>query len=143
MTLLKLTADITAAYVESNRLDASEIPNLVRSVYTALTMLGQPEATAEDAPKKLSAAQVRRSIRPEALISFEDGKPYRLLKRHLGAVGLTPQTYREKWGLGADYPMVAPEYAAKRSELAKASGLGQQRQQAKAKGAPKKTRARK
>ena len=72
-----------------------------------------------------TAAQIKKSIRPEALISFEDGKPYRTLKRHLTRLGMTPAEYREKWGLASDYPMVAPDYSARRSELAKQLGFGQ------------------
>jgi len=95
----------------------------------------QPAPTQDS--RKTTPAQVRKSIMPEALISFEDGKPYRLLKRHLRTLGLTPEEYRAKWGLPADYPMTAPGYAAKRSEFAKAAGFGRKTRGAAVKGGRK------
>ena len=85
------------------------------------------------AERKLTPAQIRRSIREDVLISFEDGKPYKQLKRHLSSHGLTPHAYREKWGLPPDYPMTAPSYSAQRSALAKAAGLGKRTRRSSAK----------
>ncbi|CAN7586194.1 MucR family transcriptional regulator [Phenylobacterium sp. LjRoot219] len=122
--LTQFTSEIVAAFVERNRVEIASLPDLIRSVHGALS--GSSLAEGSDLPpvKRASTAEVRRSITNDALISFEDGRPYRMLKRHLRAVGLTPEEYRVKWGLPADYPMVAPTYSAKRSEFAKASGLG-------------------
>jgi predicted transcriptional regulator len=123
MTTLRLAAEIVAAFVENNRLPASELPGLLTSVHRALETVGEaPETRGETS--KPTAAQIRRSIRPDALVSFLDGKPYKQLKRHLGTHGLTPAEYRLRFGLPADYPMTAPDYSARRSELAKAAGLG-------------------
>lgn len=119
-----MTAEIAAAFLETNRLDAAEIPNFIRSIHQTLNTLGQAPAAAEAETTKPTAAQIRKSIKPDALISFEDGRPYRMLKRHLTSIGLTPQQYREKWGLPSDYPMTAPGYSAQRSQLAKSMGLG-------------------
>jgi predicted transcriptional regulator len=130
---LELTAHIVAAYLDTNQLSAAEIPALIQSVDRALNTLNQ--APGEDAPAadRLTPAKIRKSITADALISFIDGKPYKLLKRHLSANGLTPQAYREQFGLPADYPMTAPNYAEARSRLAKAAGLGSKRPPAKAK----------
>jgi predicted transcriptional regulator len=133
--VLTLSASMVANYVGSNKLDASQIPDLLRSVNEALRNLGQPELP--PAPAKATSAQIRRSIRPEALISFEDGKSYKTLRRHLNLRGLTPDAYRLKWGLPATYPMTAADYAATRSALAKAAGLGQRGRQAKNAGGSK------
>jgi predicted transcriptional regulator len=118
----ELTAEIIAAFVSNNRVAVEQLPDLIRSVHGALGNRDR-EPQPQEAPRA-SAAQIRKSITNDALISFEDGRPYRLLKRHLTTHGLTPAAYREKWGLPPDYPMVAPAYAARRSEFAKASGLG-------------------
>lgn len=123
MSVLDLTADIVAAYVENNDASPADLPALIRSVHGALSALGAPIELAPS-PAKITAAQARRSITPDALISFEDGKAYKLLKRHLTTVDLTPDTYRAKWGLPANYPMIAPNYAAARSALARETGLG-------------------
>jgi predicted transcriptional regulator len=133
--VLTFSASIVANYVGSNKLDASQIPDLLRSVNEALKNLGQPEQP--PAPAKATSAQIRRSIRPEALISFEDGKSYKTLRRHLNLRGLTPDEYRRKWGLPATYPMTAAVYAATRSALAKAAGLGQRGRQVKKAGGPR------
>ncbi|MDB5454075.1 MAG: MucR family transcriptional regulator, partial [Caulobacteraceae bacterium] len=106
-----------------NQVRAEDLPQLIRSVHQALSNVGA-EAEAPTPAAKMGAAQVRRSITPDALISFEDGKPYKQLKRHLSTAGLTPVSYREKWGLPPDYPMVAASYSAVRSALAKSAGLG-------------------
>lgn len=118
-----LTAEIVSAYVGANRLDASELPALIAVVHAAMAGLGAPSVPVEE-PQRATAAQIKKSLSDNHLISFEDGRPYKSLKRHLGTRGLTPDQYREKWGLRADYPMVAPGYAKTRSELAKRLGLG-------------------
>jgi len=123
---LDLTGDIVAAYVSNNPVRPSDLPDLIRNVYGALRGLdnGTSKAAAEPEVEKPSAAQIRKSVTPEGIISFLDGKTYKTLKRHLSTQGLDPQSYRARFGLSADYPMVAPEYAARRSELAKSIGLG-------------------
>ena len=123
-THIQLTTGIVAAYVGSNDVSPEDLPILIRSVHAALGALGAPEEAAAPAIK-LTPAQIRRSITPDALISFEDSKPYKQLKRHLTTRGMTPADYRAKWGLPKDYPMVAATYTAIRSALAKAAGLGQ------------------
>ncbi|GJD54100.1 Transcriptional regulatory protein ros [Methylobacterium crusticola] len=123
--LTELTADIVSAYVARNNVPAAELPHLLQTVHGALNGLGQP-ATPE--PEKLTPPiSIRKSVTPDAIISLEDGKPYKSLKRHLNSRGLTPEQYRQKWSLPHDYPMVAANYAAQRSELAKSIGLGQGR----------------
>jgi predicted transcriptional regulator len=121
---LPLTAGIVASFVEKNRIALTELPDVIRSVHKTLASLGEPPSAGAPERKTLTAAQIRKSITPGALISFEDGRSYRLLKRHLRTLGLTPEAYRAKWGLPADYPMTAPDYAKQRSEVAKAMGLG-------------------
>ncbi|HEY4140481.1 MAG TPA: MucR family transcriptional regulator [Pseudolabrys sp.] len=124
---IELTAEIVSAYVSNNTVAASDIPGLINQVHAALSRVsGNPgDVTAE--PLK-PAISVKKSITPEYIVCLEDGKKFKSLKRHLRTqYGMTPEQYREKWGLGADYPMVAPNYAAARSQLAKQMGLGQQR----------------
>lgn len=126
--IIALTAEITAAYVENNEVGAEVLPHLIRAVYGALNGLGvDSEEPAAEEPKP-SAYQVRKSISEDGLVSFIDGRTYKTLKRHLGTHGMTPDEYRNRYGLPASYPMVAPAYAAKRSELAKAAGLGRKPQ---------------
>jgi predicted transcriptional regulator len=121
---LEMCADIVSAYVSNNTVSATDLSNLIQSVYGALGAAGKPMV--EAAPEtKATPAQIRKSITDAGLISFEDGKTYQSLKRNLSTRGMTPEQYREKWGLPRDYPMVSPSYAAKRSELAKSMGLGQ------------------
>ncbi|KMO40638.1 MucR family transcriptional regulator [Methylobacterium variabile] len=123
---IDLAADIVSAFVSNNNVPIAELPGLIASVHASLSGLGQPAATpVED--HKVTPAQIRKSITPDAIISFIDGKPYKSLKRHLTSNGLTPDEYRQKYGLPRDYPMVAATYAAQRSELAKSLGLGQLR----------------
>ena len=123
---ISLTADVVAAYVSGNKLTAAEVPDLIKSVHAALSGAGAPEPPpVED--NKATAAQIRKSLTDDALISFEDGKPYKSLRRHLSTRGLTPDEYKAKYGLPRDYPMVAPSYSAQRSELAKKLGLGNKR----------------
>jgi predicted transcriptional regulator len=109
----------------------SDIPNVVNQIAASLSGIGEP-AQGQDQSKdpeptqaKLTSAQIRKSITEDGLVSFEDGRRYKTLKRHLAVRGLTPAQYREKWGLAHDYPMVAPSYSAKRSALAVSLGLGQ------------------
>ncbi len=126
---IELTADIVSAFVSNNSIRVADLPGLITDVHAALQNVGQP-APEQGKAKPAPAVPVRKSVTPEYLISLEDGKHYKSLKRHLGKLGLTPEAYREKWGLPRDYPMVAPAYAQKRSELAKSMGLGQQRSKA-------------
>lgn len=120
---LEHTAEIVAAYIGNNSVRASELPVLISSVHSAFAGLGQP-APEPEAAKLVPVVSIKKSITPDHLISLEDGKRYKSLKRHLSTRGLTPGEYRTKWGLPADYPMVAPTYAKQRSELAKSMGLG-------------------
>lgn len=122
-----LTAEIVAAYVGNNVVPVSELPALIKDVHTA--MAGVVEGTAEEPKEELKpAVSVRRSVTPDYIICLEDGKKFKSLKRHLRtAFNLTPEQYREKWGLKPDYPMVAPNYATVRSEMAKRIGLGRKR----------------
>lgn len=127
--LLNHTVALTETWIKAEPvgLKLDDLPNVIRTIYGALRDAGGPAtivATPATTKEPLTAKQIRDSITDDALISFEDGKPYKMLRRHLGIAGLTPQTYREKWGLPNDYPMTAPGYSAKRSELAKAAGLG-------------------
>ncbi|TXM66981.1 MucR family transcriptional regulator [Methylobacterium sp. WL12] len=127
---LDMTADIVSAFVSNNNVPVSELPGLIASVHAALAALGK-EAPAEPAgPEKLTAGQIRKSITPDALISFEDGKSYKTLRRHLTMRGLTVDGYRAKYGLPADYPMTSASYSAQRSALAHSFGLGQMRRKA-------------
>lgn len=127
LDLIDLTASIVAAYAAGNHFAASELPKVITAVHGALIGLAQPQATAPagEPIEQPTAGEIRKSITPDALISFLDGKPYKTLKRHLGTHGLEPHGYRQRYGLPPDYPMVAPNYAAQRSALAKAIGLGQ------------------
>ena len=126
---IELTADIVSAFISNNSVPVSDLPSLIGNVHTALRNSGQPAPQREEA-KPTPAVPIKRSITPDYLISLEDGKHYKSLKRHLTRLGLTPEAYREKWGLPHDYSMVAANYAAKRSELAKSFGLGQRRSRA-------------
>ena len=125
--LRKLVADVAAAYFSNSHVTPTEIPAVINHIASSLSGVGAPsveETPEEPAPAKLTPAQVRRSITRDAIISFEDNKPYKTLRRHLAVRGLTPEQYREKWGLPKDYPMVAPSYSEARSSMAKALGLG-------------------
>src|SRR3954454_5371435 len=124
---IELAAEIIAAYVSNNPVPVAELPALISNVHAALNGLanGASQTTAaEEQVEKATPSQIRKSITPDALISFIDGKPYKTLKRHLTGHGLDPYSYRQRYGLSADYPMVTASYAAQRSELAKAIGLG-------------------
>jgi predicted transcriptional regulator len=121
--LLRMTADVVAAYVSNNVLATQQIAEIINTVYTSLRSL-ETESDAKNEPLKPAVA-IRKSITPEYLICLEDGKKLKMLKRHLRSTyGMTPDDYRAKWGLPADYPMVAPNYAAQRSAFAKKIGLG-------------------
>ncbi|AMB43390.1 MucR family transcriptional regulator [Methylobacterium sp. AMS5] len=123
---LDLAGDIVSAYVANNSLTMSELPKLIAGVHAALSDLANGATTDTSVEAhKATPAQIRRSVTPDALISFLDGKAYKTLKRHLAGHGLNPRSYRERYGLPADYPMVAPSYAEQRSQIAKAIGLGQ------------------
>jgi predicted transcriptional regulator len=135
---VELASDIVSAYVAKNAVRASDLPDLIASVHGALAGLGKP---AQAAPEPLNpAVPVKKSVTPDYIICLEDGKRFKSLKRHLRTqYDMTPDQYRAKWGLPSDYPMVAPNYAAARSELAKTMGLGQQRRKPAAKGKARKT----
>lgn len=122
--LIELTADVVAAYVSNNPVPVSELPSLIADIHAALGRVGgAQEAPAAEKPKP--AVNPKRSVHDDYIVCLEDGKKFKSLKRHLMThYSLTPEQYREKWGLDANYPMVAPNYAAARSELAKTMGLG-------------------
>jgi predicted transcriptional regulator len=128
--LIELAAEIVSAYVSNNSVPAAELPALINEVYMALTQVGTPIAEVSTEPLK-PAVSVKKSVHTDYIICLEDGKKFKSLKRHLRTqYNMSPEQYREKWGLPADYPMVAPNYAAARSRLAKEMGLGQQRRRA-------------
>ena len=134
-TYIDLAADIVSAYVSNNSVPAGDLPGLISQVHLALARVGNgvAEASAE-APKP--AIAIKKSVTPDYIICLEDGKKFKSLKRHLRTqYNLTPEQYREKWGLAPDYPMVAPSYAKARSDLAKEMGLGQQRRKRRARAA--------
>lgn len=125
--LIELTADVVAAYVSNNPVPAGELPTLIADVHAALGRVGGgPEAPVAD--KQKPAVNPKRSVHDDYIVCLEDGKKFKSLKRHLMThYGLSPEQYREKWGLDPSYPMVAPNYAAARSQLAKKMGLGRKR----------------
>ena len=124
---IELTAEIVSAYVSNNTVAAGEIPSLINQVHAALARVSGKSGDAPAEPLK-PAVSIKKSITPEYIICLEDGKKFKSLKRHLRTqYNMTPEQYRDKWDLNADYPMVAPNYAAARSQLAKQMGLGQQR----------------
>ena len=128
--IIEMTADIVSAYVGNNSVSASELPSLIQSVHRALASVANGGDAVEAAPKE-PAVPVKRSITPDHLVCLEDGRKFKSLKRHLRTkYNLSPEDYRAKWGLAKDYPMVAPNYAKARSELAKQMGLGQGGRQA-------------
>lgn len=122
--LLQLTAEIVASHVSNNSVPTADLGPLIRQVYDSLAALGRdPQAIQAERPQP--AVPVRRSVTPDYIVCLEDGKKLKMLKRHLKtAYNMTPEGYRERWGLPADYPMVAPNYAEQRRELAKKIGLG-------------------
>jgi predicted transcriptional regulator len=125
--LIELTAEVVSAYVSNNSVSASDLPMLIGEVYNALNRVGSVPVVPPAEPLK-PAVNPKKSITPDYIICLEDGKKFKSLKRHLSTMyNMTPEQYREKWGLAADYPMVAPNYAEARSRLAKEMGLGQKR----------------
>ncbi|MBO6893630.1 MAG: MucR family transcriptional regulator [Roseibium sp.] len=129
--LIDLTADIVSAYVSNNTVASTDLPSLINEVHGALQRTATASNEPEPEPLK-PAVPVKKSVMPDYIICLEDGKKFKSLKRHLRThYSMTPEEYREKWDLASDYPMVAPNYAAARSELAKKMGLGQQRKRSK------------
>ena len=126
--VLQLTADIVASHLSNNTVPLGDVPQLIKQVYDSLSGLG---SDAQQAPNERPhpAVSIRKSITPEFIVCLEDGKKLKMLKRHLKtAYNMTPEQYRKRWGLPADYPMVAPNYAKQRSEFAKRIGLGRKTQ---------------
>ena len=127
--ILRMSVQIVAAYVGKNSVAANDIPDVINTVYRSLSVLDRDGSRVGTEPPK-PAINVRHSVTPDYIVCLEDGKKLKMLKRHLRAVyDMTPEEYRVKWGLPADYPMVAPNYAAKRSEFAKRIGLGRKKGQ--------------
>jgi predicted transcriptional regulator len=125
-TLLTLTADIVAAHVSNNSVAVNDLPNLIQNVHAALADISARPTLPEARPEP--KVSIRSSIKPDYIVCLEDGKRQKMLKRHLMTNhGMTPDEYRRKWGLAADYPMVAPNYAEQRRKLAKSIGLGTKR----------------
>ncbi len=125
--LLGLTAEIVSAHVSNNSVSVTDLPNLITEVHRTLAGLGGAAPAPVEAEKPTPAVPVKKSITPDYLVCLEDGKKMKMLKRHLQtSYGLSPEQYRERWGLPPDYPMVAPNYAQHRSSLAKKIGLGTQ-----------------
>jgi predicted transcriptional regulator len=138
--ILRMAVDVVAAYVSKNPLPAGQIPEVIHTVYASLSTLenGQPEAKLET-PKP--AVAVKKSVTPDYIVCLEDGKKLKMLKRHLRTTyNMTPDEYRAKWGLPPDYPMVAPNYAAQRSDFAKKIGLGRKPGEAEEKTSGRKAR---
>jgi predicted transcriptional regulator len=129
--LLALTTEIVAAHVSNNTVALGDLPQLINQVYNSLANIGA--APAPPAARPQPAVSIRRSVQPEYIVCLEDGKKLKMLKRHLKtAYNMSPESYRERWGLAADYPMVAPNYARQRSRLAKEIGLGTRARRARA-----------
>lgn len=140
---ITLAAEVVAAYVGNNTVAVADLPNLIRSVHAALAGVGVPIEVASEPTAKATAAQIRKSITPDALISFIDGRPYKTLKRHLTTHGSTVEEYKARFGLPKDYPTTAPSYSEARSAMAKALGLGQGGRKPKATSPAPKGRAKK
>jgi predicted transcriptional regulator len=123
--LLTFVAQIVSAHVSHNAVSPAALPGVIQSVYAALSVLGTEEGPAGEGTKPAPAVQPKKSVFPDYIVCLEDGKKLKMLKRHLKtAYGMSPEQYRERWGLPRDYPMTAPNYAAHRSALAKSLGLG-------------------
>jgi predicted transcriptional regulator len=132
-TLLTLTADIVAAHVSNNSVAVNDLPNLIQNVHGALTDISSSGSAPEAKPEP--KVSIRASVKPDYIVCLEDGKKQKMLKRHLMTNhGMTPDEYRQKWGLAADYPMVAPNYAEQRRTLAKSIGLGTKRRKTRGRG---------
>jgi predicted transcriptional regulator len=128
---IELAAQIVAAFVANNSLPIAELPGLINATHAALDRLASGSVDmVSQVEKKEPAVSIRKSLTPDFLVCLDDGKKFKSLRRHLATLGMTPDQYRAKWGLPSDYPMVAPNYAAARSQLAKQSGLGQIRKNA-------------
>ena len=128
--LLSMTTEIVSAHLSNNTVGVQELPSVIEQVYKTLNGLCGGQTTAPERPQP--AVPIKRSIHPDYIVCLEDGKKLKMLKRHLKtAYNMTPEEYRERWGLPADYPMVAPNYAKQRSKLAKEIGLGQRGKQSK------------
>ncbi len=125
--ITELTADVVKAFVTNNAIPASELKTLVESVHLAFVRLSNAQTPQPAPPPLATPAMIRESVTPDYLVSLENGKRYRTLRFHLAKMGMTPEAYRQKWRLPPDYPMVAATFAARRSELAKASGFGKSR----------------
>jgi predicted transcriptional regulator len=125
LDLREITAEVVEAYVARNPLPADKLPALIASVHGALSALGKPSAADLEPP--VPPVPIRKTVTPDYLISLEDGRQYRTLRRHLSSRGLTPEAYRARWGLPPDYPMTAANYRERRSELARSLGLGRPR----------------
>jgi predicted transcriptional regulator len=124
--LLSLTSDIVSAYVSKNPLPRATLPELIGQIHQSLKVLATGEKI-EPAVPLVPAVPIKKSVTPDYIISLEDGRKFQSMKRYLGVRGMTPADYRSKWGLPADYPMVAPNYTARRSEMAKRLGLGRKK----------------
>ena len=136
--LVGLSAMIVAAYVAHNNVPRGDLASLIAGTHAALAGLGAEVVAEAPAVPLVPAISIKKSITPDAIVCLEDGKPFKSLKRHIGSkYGLTPDQYRAKWKLPPDYPMVAPNYAEARSQLAKSSGLGRKTAAAKAAKAPR------
>ena len=121
--LLELTTEIVAAHVSNNTVSVGDLPQLINQVYNSLANIGNVPAMPAERPQP--AVPIKKSVHADYIVCLEDGKKLKMLKRHLmTAYNMTPETYRERWGLASDYPMVAPNYARQRSRLAKEIGLG-------------------
>ncbi|MCB1538182.1 MAG: MucR family transcriptional regulator [Alphaproteobacteria bacterium] len=126
--ILALTAQIVASYLSGNTVPAADIPALIDRVHKTLANVGAGGSGGVSAERPHPAVSIKKSVQPDYIVCLEDGRKLKMLKRHLkSAYNLTPEAYRERWGLPSDYPMVAPNYAAKRSKLAKNIGLGKRR----------------
>jgi predicted transcriptional regulator len=132
-TLLTLTADIVAAHVSNNSVAVNDLPTLIQNVHSALTGISSNGSAPEAKPEP--KVSIRSSVKPDYIVCLEDGKKQKMLKRHLMTNhGMTPDEYRQKWGLAGDYPMVAPNYAEQRRTLAKSIGLGTKRRKTRGRG---------
>jgi len=126
--LTAFTSELAGAYLANNTVPVAEIPTVIKAIFSALSALGAPEPVLTVVPKQEPAVPVKKSVTPDFIICLEDGKKLKMLKRYLNTkFGLTPAEYREKWNLPSDYPMVAPNYAKARSELALGLGLGKRK----------------
>ena len=125
--ILRMSVEIVSAYVSNNSISATQVPDVINTVYGALTSING-QTVAESGETQKPAISVRRSVNPDHIVCLEDGKKLKMLKRHLrAAYGMSPDEYRAKWGLPSDYPMVAPNYALQRSAFAKQIGLGRKK----------------